>query len=444
MCLSQYANAEQPETNLYQQAERLQQELDERVSQLSTHMANATSNNPELVPYLEKQQSLMFEYVGKPRRASAVDKKFANALSHPSEDVLVELVKQFKQLNETADLIDQTIRAELRAEQTQRDSKMYFRMRVRSEIPPKTLKAYGMMGLAKEMRDRGKFKDALIFWDKSEVLINDSFNEHIEHMAQYREMLKNNVAKKRQRILNQVEELLKDHFVTIPAGEFTMGDDKGSPDEQPSHQVKIKSFKMGKTEVTFDLYDLCIEANGCYAVPKDYGWGREGMPVIDVSHKDINKRFLPWLNDLTGRNYRLPTEAEWEYAARAGSTEQYSWGDAATCSMARFDGGGASVCNTRLKKNRGTAAVASYSANNFGLYDMAGNVWEWVQDCWTSSYIGAPGDGKAKITDPCRVRVLRGGAWNYPKSGMRTANRFYAPNNSRRSSFGFRLVIDHE
>lgn len=431
---------------LLHEAQEAQRQLNQRVQILTEEVAKAQSQNPDLLPYLRNAQSLMYKFVGEPRRQQQLDQQLSQLAqqSEPAGETLQNLLEKFSALLKTADLIDRATKAELRAERTQIDSKMYFRMRVGSEIPPKALKAYGMMGLAKKLSDEGEFEQALVYWDRSEEQIQESFDEHIAHMAAYRAMLKKNLQRKQEDIRERVQSLLADYFVRIPAGEFSMGDSAGAPDEQPNHTVKIDAFNLGKTEVTFELYDLCVDGNGCFAVPHDRAWGRDSRPVMNVSHKDIYKRFLPWLNSLTGRHYRLPTEAEWEYAARAGSSTQYSWGDHANCDQARFDGGKSSVCDASSRPGLGTVEVASYAANAFGLFDMHGNVWEWVQDCWNPNYQQAPAKGQAWLSGNCQVRVLRGGAWDYPKSGMRSANRFYAPGNSRRSSIGFRLVIDDE
>lgn len=355
--------------------------------------------------------------------------------------VLLQYVEeQYKRLVNNLDLIGKTIEAEQRAEKTRADSKMYFMMRVRSELPPKTLKAYGLMELAKQERDQGRFTEALDLWTQAETLVRESFNEHIEEMAKWREQSIQEAENKRLETRKRVEEILSDYFVTVPAGTFMMGSIQGGNDEQPVHKVTIREFKIGKTEVTFELYDLCVESTRCYSVPSDQGWGRDQRPVINVSHRDITNQFLPWLNELTGGRYRLPTEAEWEYAARAGRQAEYTWGDNITCPMARFDGGGTSVCNAREGKNRGTVPVKSYKPNAFGIYDMHGNAWEWAEDCWNPNYDGAPTDGSAWKDGNCEVRVLRGGSWDYHKSGLRSANRFYFSHQVRKPNFGFRLA----
>lgn len=357
-----------------------------------------------------------------------------------AQRVLLSVKEQYLKFQTHFDLINECFEAEKRAEQTRVDSKMYFDMRVRSQLPPKTLKAYGVMELAKQERDKGNFVEALQLWEQAETMVRESFKEHIDEMAKWREEALRNAEAEQKAIQAKVEAMLTDHFVTIPAGSFAMGSESGGVDEKPVHKVTVPTFKMGKTEVTFELYDFCVQSTRCFYVPSDEGWGRGNRPVINLSHQDITGQFLPWLNQLTGKNYRLPSEAEWEYAARGGTTTEYAWGDNLNCPMARYDGGTASVCSAK-GNNRGTAPVKSYQPNAFGLYDMHGNVWEWVEDCWNASYENAPSDGSAWTSGNCAVRVLRGGSWDYDESGSRSANRYYFSHKIRKPSYGFRLVL---
>lgn len=362
-----------------------------------------------------------------------------------NQEALIELqnlAADYKKMVDDFSLIGKTIAAEDRAEQTRKDSKMYFMMRVRSKLPPKTLKAYGIMELARQERDNGNFVQALALWNQAEIMVRESFNDHIAGMAEWREESVQQAKEADENIRQDVEKILADYFVDIPAGAFLMGSRDSGPDEAPQHKVTVPAFRLGRSEVTFALYDLCVASTRCYAVPADQGWGRGERPVTNISYRDITQQFLPWLNAVTGRSYRLPSEAEWEYAARAGSDTEYAWGDHLTCSMARFDGGSTSVCNAREGKNRGTAPVMSYAANAFGLYDMHGNVWEWVEDCWNPNYDGAPTDGSAWLAGNCEVKVLRGGSWDYHKSGLRSANRYYFSQKVRRPNYGFRLAQD--
>jgi len=233
----------------------------------------------------------------------------------------------------------------------------------------------------------------------------------------------------------QQEELLKfptgtvaDGFVLIPSGSFQMGSTNLMSDDQPRHTVGVKTFAMGKYEVTFEQYDAyCKEKWGC-DLPKDAGWGRGDRPVINVSWKDA-KGYAKWLSRKLKKKFRLPSEAEWEYAARAGTTSKWSWGDneesAETYAWYRSNAGGQ------------THPVGQKSPNAYGLYDMHGNALEWTQDCWNNNYNGAPNDGKAWTKGDCSTHVLRGGSWEYSPYGVSSTFRLSIP---RYNSYGFRLV----
>ena len=231
---------------------------------------------------------------------------------------------------------------------------------------------------------------------------------------------------------------LAGEMVDIPGGTFRMGDlsGDGRNDEKPVHSVAVPAFRLGKYEVTFAQWDACAADGGCGRyTPYDEGWGRGNRPVINVSWDDI-QGFIDWLNDKTGGSFRLPTEAEWEYAARAGSTTKYSWGNRIGNNRANCNG-----CGSRWDADR-TAPVGSFSANAWGLHDMHGNVWEWVQDCWNKNYKGAPGDGSAWTSGDCSRRVLRGGSWYNNPGYLRSASRPRNSRSIRNAAFGFRLAQD--
>lgn len=215
-------------------------------------------------------------------------------------------------------------------------------------------------------------------------------------------------------------------MVVIPAGQFMMGSNVYG-DEKPMHRVTIRQhFAVGKYEVTFREWDACIADGGCNGYrPEDRGWGRGRRPVIYVSWNDA-KAYVAWLSRKSGKPYRLPSEAEWEYAARAGTTTQYHWGDAFDIS----------------KANNGNkmVPVGQYAPNSFGLYDMHGNVLEWVQDCYNESYEGAPTDGRSVSETPDCHRVLRSGAWSYGPRDLRAANRYETPPVDRMNAVGFRVA----
>ncbi|MEZ5471360.1 MAG: SUMF1/EgtB/PvdO family nonheme iron enzyme [Marinicella sp.] len=225
-------------------------------------------------------------------------------------------------------------------------------------------------------------------------------------------------------------------MVVIPAGSFRMGSNKKT-DEQPIHTVNIKQFAMSTTEVTFAQWDACYNAGGCSRKPNDHGWGRGNRPVIMVSWNDA-KEYSKWLSNKTGKSYRLPSESEWEYAALAGSSSKYSWGDSISCSQAKYGWRG-DHC-----PGKGTSPVKSYAKNAFGLYDMHGNVWEWVEDRWHDNYLGAPADGSARTSSSDSKRVLRGGSWDFNPSYLRSATRSRLDPTSRGYDYGFRLSQNTE
>lgn len=235
-------------------------------------------------------------------------------------------------------------------------------------------------------------------------------------------------------------------MVVVPAGSFVMG----SPPEEiaalvkqskfdhynsegPQRKVTIRqALAVGKFEVTFDEWDACVSADGCAHRPPDQGWGRGRRPVINVSWEDA-KQYAAWLSDVTGKGYRLLTEAEWEYAARAGTTTQYHFGD----SESGLDD------HAWYSANSGemTHSVGGKRANAWGLHDMHGNAWEWVEDCWHSNYSGAPADGSAWTTGWTETtRVLRGSSWYYLPLFLRSAYRRRLQPGIRGYDVGLRLA----
>jgi formylglycine-generating enzyme required for sulfatase activity/serine/threonine protein kinase len=262
--------------------------------------------------------------------------------------------------------------------------------------------------------------------------------ENIEAKLKNLEMAENKrieiaAAEKHSVFINQVIGVM----LTIPSGSFVMGSNE-SDDEKPIHHVDISPFKMGQTEVTFAQWDACVASGGCSYKPDDQGWGRGNRPVINVSYQHITQQFIPWLNEASEQVFRLPSEAEWEYAARASSTAKYSWGNNINCSHARYGSDDSGDCGSDGK----TAPVKSFPVNAFGLYDMHGNVWEWTEDCWNANYDGAPINGVAWNAGDCSSRVLRGGSWNFAAAYLRSTYRNRSLTTNRYDSLGFRLVQD--
>ena len=229
-------------------------------------------------------------------------------------------------------------------------------------------------------------------------------------------------------------------MVVVPAGAFMMGSPPSEAgrddDEGPVHRVTIaEPFAAGVHEVTFEEWDACVGGGGCGGYrPGDSHWGRGGRPVINVSWEEA-RAYVDWLSRRTGEDYRLLSEAEWEYAARAGTTTRYHWGDEIGRNRVNCGGGN---CGDRWEF---TAPVGSFEANAFGLHDVHGNVWEWVDDCWNDSYAGAPSDGSAWESGDCGRRVLRGGSWfNYNPSILRAADRHRNDAGVRDYYIGFRVA----
>ncbi len=223
-------------------------------------------------------------------------------------------------------------------------------------------------------------------------------------------------------------------MVVVPAGSFMMGspDSEGERDndEGPVHEVTIaKPFAVGVYEVTFDEWDACVSAGGCGGYePGDAGWGWGRRPVINVGWDDA-QGYLDWLSGETGETYRFLSESEWEYAARAGTTGRYHWGNRISTSKANYG-----------KKVGKTVTVGKYPPNAFGLYNVHGNVWEWVGDCWNESYEGAPTDGSVWEAGDCEHAVLRGGSWYSHPRNLRSANRFRSTTGDRSTSVGIRVA----
>ena len=226
-------------------------------------------------------------------------------------------------------------------------------------------------------------------------------------------------------------------MIVVPAGDFMMGSPANEEgrytDEDPQHKVTIAGpFAVSKFQVTFDEWDACVAYGDCERV-SDSGYGRGRKPVINVTWDDA-QRYAAWLSKMTGRPYRLLSEAEREYAARAGTQTAYSWGD-------KIGEGNANCASCGSQwDDRQTAPVGSFAPNAFGLYDMHGNVWEWVEDCYHNNFEGAPTDGVAWTAgDNCSDRVARGGSWVRNPQFLRSASRYWFTSVNRNNVLGFRV-----
>jgi formylglycine-generating enzyme required for sulfatase activity len=227
-------------------------------------------------------------------------------------------------------------------------------------------------------------------------------------------------------------------MVVIPAGSLLMGSpaaEKGRSDQEgPQHEVTLpQAFAVGRYEVSFDEWDACVAAGGRRHKPGEDNWGRGRRPVINVSWLDA-QAYVSWLTKKTGKAYRLLSEAEWEYAARAGTTTAYPWGDEPGSRRANFAGSGSQWSGSQ------TAPVGSFPPNGFGLHDMIGNVWEWTQDCWNDNHQGGPADGLAREGGDCGRRVKRGSSWVNDPDSARVAYRDGVESGYRDSVVGFRLA----
>jgi formylglycine-generating enzyme required for sulfatase activity len=232
-------------------------------------------------------------------------------------------------------------------------------------------------------------------------------------------------------------------MIVVPAGNFTMGSPANELEretwEGPQHKVTFaRQFAVGRFAVTFDEWDACVTDNGCNGYkPDDPGWGRGRQPVVMVSWDDA-KAYAAWLSKKTGKSYRLLSEAEREYVTRAGTMTPFWWGSSISTSQANYDGGiyGNGV---RGEYRARTVPVDSFQPNPWGLYQVHGNVEEWVEDCDYDGYQGAPTDGSAWTSGHCGSRVFRGGGWDKAPQDLRAAYRFSLPSYARDKDRGFRV-----
>ena len=233
-------------------------------------------------------------------------------------------------------------------------------------------------------------------------------------------------------------------MVVVPSGSFMMGSPESEArresSEGPVRRVTLsRPFAVGVYEVTFDEWDACHRAGGCSHNPDDEGWGRGNRPVIHVSWHDAQE-YVGWLSRMTGKGYRLPSESEWEYVARAGTTTPFHTGETISTEQANYNGSYTYGSGTEGIWRRQTVPVESFPSNGFGLHDVHGNVWEWVRDCWNGSYEGAPTDGSAWESGDCRFRWRRGGSWYDAPRYLRSAYRNRIGSGYRSGGAGFRVT----
>jgi formylglycine-generating enzyme required for sulfatase activity len=231
-------------------------------------------------------------------------------------------------------------------------------------------------------------------------------------------------------------------MLAVPAGSFTMGspasEDGHQSHESPQHPVTFaRQFAVGRFAVTFDEWDACVADGGCNNhKPSEAGWGRGRQPVINISWDDA-KAYVAWVTRKTGKNYRLLSEAEREYVTRAGTTTPFWWGNSISTSQANYDGRFNYGGGAKGESRRRTLPADSFQPNPWGLFQVHGNVWTWVEDCWHESYEGAPADGSAWTAGDCSRRVIRGGSYGSHPRFLRSANRIWFPSGHRDFILGF-------
>jgi formylglycine-generating enzyme required for sulfatase activity len=217
-------------------------------------------------------------------------------------------------------------------------------------------------------------------------------------------------------------------MVNLPGGQFTMGSND-DPSEKPSHDVTVAAFALGRYPVTIGEWRQCVADKACSYEPT----GDDNLPIYNVSWTDAQD-YVAWLSKTTQTKYRLPSEAEWEYAARANTSTKFWWGNSLLPNKAACKGCGTDA-NAALP-----VKVGAFAPNPLGLHDMAGGIAQWVADCWIKDYQGAPRNGTARDLANCRQRVLRGGSWKNDSGYMRSSSRDYYDTGVRYLTHGFRVA----
>ena len=276
-----------------------------------------------------------------------------------------------------------------------------------------------------------------VVWSSSSAINANEYNKIIkeyvdktypQEVQEYKKYLKH-------RYDNQIDKgtYIQPAMVYIEAGSFMMGSNYADNDEIPVHKVTINyNFYMGKYEVTFAEYDKFCEDTG-RDKPNDMDWGREDRPVINVSWEDA-KAYTIWLSKKTGKKFRLPSEAEWEYVARAGTSMEYSFGN--------FKNSLNSHAWYKDNSNNKTHKIGQKESNLWGVYDMHGNVYEWCEDWYQDNYINVPKDGTSSNNGSHKFKVLRGASWGDDSKYLRSADRNWFFPNISYSTYGFRLLLE--
>ena len=224
-------------------------------------------------------------------------------------------------------------------------------------------------------------------------------------------------------------------LVEIPPGSFFMGSTDANPDENPYIEIEIGKFKMMSKEVTFELWDKCVLDQACNHIPQDNGGDRRSSPVVDVSYEDVTEDFIPWLSAQTELDFYLPSEAQWEYAAKGGKQTKYYWGDQFGLNLAN--------CSTQCGDAYQYPSIGGeFPANPFGLFDMAGNVWEMTSDCGNIGHRNNPGNGSPTSKGDCSRMITKGGSFGSSQNDLRPARRVRIEKDRRERSIGFRLALN--
>ncbi len=341
-----------------------------------------------------------------------------------SSDPFLEVVKQYQAANPKPEFPEEARKFKVQAEFAVQDKRYAQAV----ELYGKALKlvpwwAEGHYSLALTLGEMRKFRDALVEMNRFKLLAPDSPDARAAQDKIYQwESVAEPVAGKSFKDCPDCPEM-----VELPAGSFTMGSDDADPEAKPAHSVTLAhKFAIGKTEVTQKQWQSIMGNNPSYFA--DCG---DNCPVEQVSWDDVQV-FLKKLNEKTGKQYRLPTEAEWEYACHAGAEEDY-------CGSNKDEKVAWTSSTSDSFLFNSTYEVAKKNPNAFGLYDMSGNVWEWVEDTWHDNYAGAPADGAAWMGGS--MRVLRGGSWGKKSKYARATTRFKFSENYRDWSYGFRLAL---
>ena len=274
-------------------------------------------------------------------------------------------------------------------------------------------------------------------WDKQSISIKTTFHQILKLKPAILSSITVNPQNTDHTNFKYIRDKLTDkslgpEVVELKSASYIRGDNNGDSDEKPAMPVNIKKFAIGTHEITFSQYDkFCDDTKR--DKPDDQEWGRKTRPVVNISWEDATA-YTQWLSKKSGKKYRLPTDAEWEYAARAGTNTPYWWGNNPGTAMANCEG-----CSS-IWSGEKTAPVKRFPANAFGLYDTAGNVFEWVADCYHNTFEYAPKDGSALDKPGCGKRVIRGGSWSFPEKESRSANRWRDFPTRRSDDTGFRVV----